>query len=297
MTTPHLAIKTVAVIGAGAWGTTLARHLAIKGFAVNLWAHEPEVVEAINLKSENSLYLSGISLPKQLKPTSSLKEATHEVNLIVLAPPSHTLRSTLQKMIPFLSNPLPIVIATKGIEEGSLKLMTQVAEELLTASWVEVITVLTGPSFATEVCQNKPTTVLLAGQSPTLNSQLQSIFMTSFFRVYTSTDLIGSQIGGALKNVMAIAAGLIDGLELGLNARAALIARGLTEVIRLGVALDADARTLYGLAGLGDLVATCSSDLSRNRYVGEELSKGRLLNEILAPRAQARQNFGNWEKV
>ena len=190
------------------------------------------------------------------------------------------MRSVLTKMQPILSEPLPIVVATKGIEEDTLKLMSQVLNELLPATWAPGITILTGPSFAKEVCQSKPTTILLAGQDSTLLAKLQTVFKTSFFRVYTSSDMIGAQLGGALKNVMAIAAGVVDGLNLGANARAALITRGLAEIIRLGSALGADVHTFYGLSGLGDLFATCVSSHSRNWKLGYSIGSGKSVDQF-----------------
>ena len=191
------------------------------------------------------------------------------------------MRSVVRELTPSLSEPLPIVVASKGIEEESNQLMSQVLDELLPPDWARKITVLTGPSFAAEVSRDKPTTILLAGQDAALTAHLQMVFMSTAFRVYTGTDLIGAQLGGALKNVMAIAAGVVDGLDLGLNARAALITRGLAEVIRLGVALGADVHTFYGLSGLGDLVLTCTGALSRNHAVGLQLGQGRRLEDIL----------------
>lgn len=280
MTTSYPAIHTASVIGAGAWGTTLARHLVNQGLAVRLWAYEKEVVGSINLKGENSLFLPGIPLPKALSSTHSLQDAVAGTGLIVLAVPSHAMRPVLQDLKPFLSDPVPVVVASKGIEEASHQLMSQVLDELL-PDWVQGITVLTGPSFAAEVSRDKPTTVLLAGRDTALTAHLQMVFMSASFRVYTGTDVIGAQLGGALKNVMAIAAGAVDGLDLGLNARAALITRGLAEVIRLGVALGADVHTFYGLSGLGDLVLTCTGALSRNHAVGLQLGQGRRLEDIL----------------
>jgi glycerol-3-phosphate dehydrogenase (NAD(P)+) len=281
MTTTPSTIRHAAVIGAGAWGTSLARHLAENALTVKLWAYEAEVVEAINAKKENSVFLPGVSLPTSLTATSSFTDALRDADLLLLAVPSHAMRSVINNMIPILSEALPIVVATKGIEEDTLKLMTQVLQELLPSNWAHGITVLTGPSFAAEVCQSKPTTVLLAGQDSILTAQLQTVFMTSSFRVYTGSDLIGAQLGGALKNVMAIAAGVVDGLHLGANARAALITRGLAEIIRLGVALGADVHTFYGLSGLGDLVLTCTGSLSRNYSVGFKLGQGESLDKIL----------------
>ena len=281
MMTSLPAIHTASIIGAGAWGTTLARHLVNQGLTVKLWAYENEVVESINLKRENSLFLPGITLPKALSATHSLQDAVAGTGLIVLTVPSHAMRPVVRQLTPSLSDPLPIVVATKGIEEESNQLMSQVLNELLPSDWADRITVLTGPSFAAEVSRDKPTTILLAGQDAGLTAHLQMVFMSASFRVYTGTDLIGAQLGGALKNVMAIAAGVVDGLELGLNARAALITRGLAEVIRLGVALGADVHTFYGLSGLGDLVLTCTGSLSRNHAVGLQLGRGRRLEDIL----------------
>ncbi len=280
MTTSYPAIHTASVIGAGAWGTTLARHLVNQGLAVKLWAYEKEVVGSINLKGENALFLPGVTLPKELSATHSLQDAVAGTGLIVLAVPSHAMRAVVGQLKPSLSDPLPIVVASKGIEEESHQLMSQVLDELLPER-VQGITVLTGPSFAAEVSWDKPTTVLLAGQDAALTAHLQTVFMSTSFRVYTGTDVIGAQLGGALKNVMAIAAGVVDGLDLGLNARAALITRGLAEVIRLGVALGADVHTFYGLSGLGDLVLTCTGALSRNHAVGLQLGQGRRLEDIL----------------
>ena len=274
-------IHTASVIGAGAWGTTLARHLVNQGLTVKLWAYEKEVVGSINLKGENSLFLPGVTLPEAISATHSLQDAVAGTGLIVLAVPSHAMRPVIRELIPSLSEPLPIVVASKGIEDESNQLMSQVLDELLPPDWARKITVLTGPSFATEVSQDKPTTVLLAGQDAGLTAHLQMVFMSASFRVYTGTDVIGAQLGGALKNVMAIAAGVVDGLDLGLNARAALITRGLAEVIRLGVALGADVHTFYGLSGLGDLVLTCTGTLSRNHAVGLQLGRGRRLEDIL----------------
>ncbi len=281
MTISLPAIHTASVIGAGAWGTTLARHLVNRGLTVKLWAYENEVVETVNLKRENTLFLPGITLPKGLSATHSLQDAVIDTGLIVLAVPSHAMRPVVRQLISSLSEPVPIVVASKGIEEETHQLMSQVLDELLPSDWANGTAVLTGPSFAAEVSRDKPTTILLAGQDAGLTAHLQTVFISTAFRVYTGTDLIGAQLGGALKNVMAIAAGVVDGLELGLNARAALITRGLAEVIRLGVALGADVHTFYGLSGLGDLVLTCTGALSRNHAVGLQLGRGRRLEDIL----------------
>lgn len=274
-------VRNVSVVGAGAWGTTLARHLAQKGLSVNLWAFEPKTVESIKATRQNSLYLPGVSLPENIQPSSELSVVIQNAELLILTVPSHAMRTTIESLFPFVTRPIPTVIATKGIEEGSCKLMSQVISDIVPEEWSPFLSVLSGPSFATEVCAGKPTTILLAGQNFDLITHLQSLLMATYFRVYTAKDIIGAQLGGALKNVMAIAAGIVDGLDLGLNARAALITRGLAEMIRLGLAMGADVQTLYGLSGLGDLVLTCTGSLSRNYTVGFKLGRGQTLEECL----------------
>ena len=271
-----------AVIGAGAWGTTLARLLAQQGFSVRIWAYEHEVVDAIRVKHENTRFLPGVCLPETLAATGSLEQAVDQVSLIVFAVPSHAARSVLQQLAPLLTGHTPLISVTKGIEEDTLLLMAQVMQETLLPAMHASITVLSGPSFAAEVCKGLPTAVTLAGEDAELVRKLQSWLMTPAFRVYAATDLIGVQLGGALKNVMAIAAGIVDGLGLGHNARAALVTRGLSEMIRLGTAMGADLRTFYGLSGVGDLVLTCTGTLSRNHAVGVRLGQGESLERILA---------------
>ena len=275
-------INKIGVIGAGAWGTALAKHLAEKGLAVRLWAYERDVVNAINSSHENPIFLKGVNLPPGLTATSSLVETVTGRDGVVFAVPSHLTRSVLHQLAPYLSEPLPFVCATKGIEETTAKLMTQVMEDELPLSMHHSLMVLSGPSFASEFSTGKPTAVCLAGPDQHLVRQFQSALMTPGLRVYADTDVIGVQLGGALKNVMALAAGVIDGLDLGLNARAALITRGLTEIIRLGAAMGADPRTFYGLSGVGDLVLTCTGTLSRNHSVGVRLGQGEKLETILA---------------
>jgi len=266
--------QVISVIGAGAWGTALAHLLATKGFNIRLWAHEPEVVETIQTTRVNSWYLPDVVLPNSIQATNSLADAVQGTDLVVLAVPSHVLSSLMSTLRPFLRQVIPITIATKGIEQETLQLMSQVVEGQLPQPWHTSLTVLTGPSFAAEVSRWKPTTILLAGRDFNLVNRLQQVFLTPQFRVYAGRDVIGAQLGGALKNVMAIAAGIVDGLDLGFNARAALITRGLAEMIRLGRALGADTATFYGLSGLGDLVLTCTGPLSRNYQVGIQLAKG-----------------------
>ena len=266
--------RVLSVIGAGAWGTALAHLLAAKGFNIRLWAHEPEVAEIIQRTRENSWYLPEVVLPNSIQATTSLPDCVQGTDLIVLAVPSHAMANIVKQLCRLLKEPLPLTIATKGIEEGTLQLMSQVSESHLPQAWHPSITILTGPSFASEVSRWKPTTILLAGRDFNLVNGLQQVFITPQFRVYAGRDIIGAQLGGALKNVMAIAAGIVDGLDLGSNARAALITRGLAEMIRLGRAMGADIATFYGLSGLGDLVLTCTGALSRNYQVGMHLAKG-----------------------
>ena len=271
----------VAVIGAGAWGTALARHLARKGLSVRLWAYEREVVDGIRATRENTIFLSGVKLPSSLHVTESLQEAVQDIDLLLFAVPSHAARSVLHQLGPLLPHSIPIVSATKGIEENTFKLMSQVVHDTLPPHLHPTVCVLSGPSFAIEVCRDQPTAIVLAGQEPAIVRALQHVFMAPCFRVYAGTDVIGVQLGGALKNVVALAAGVVDGLDLGHNARAALITRGLAEMIRLGVALGADPKTFYGLSGVGDLVLTCTGPLSRNHTVGLRLGHGETLSDIL----------------
>jgi glycerol-3-phosphate dehydrogenase (NAD(P)+) len=275
-------IQKVCVIGAGAWGTALAKHLAEKGLAVRLWAYEHDVVNDINTTHENQVFLKGVALPHSLIATSSLVDAITDCDGVLFAVPSHAIRSVLHELATCLPTSLPLVCATKGIEEDTAKLMTHVMEDELPPSMHRSLMVLSGPSFASELSAGQPTAVCLAGPDDQLVRRFQHALMTPVFRVYADTDMIGVQLGGALKNVMALAAGVIDGLDLGLNARAALITRGLAEIIRLGVPMGADPRTFYGLSGVGDLVLTCTGTLSRNHSVGVRLGRGEKLEAILA---------------
>lgn len=274
-------IKTISVVGAGAWGTALAKHLAQKGFTIRLWAHEHDVVSAINSTHENPVFLKGVALPRNLVATSSLAESVEGCDGILFVVPSHVGRPVLQDLAHCVTNPVPLISATKGIEEGTAKLMTQVMEEVLPEGMRRSLMALSGPSFAAELSAGQPTAVCLAGRDEQLVCRFQATLMTPGFRVYADTDVLGVQLGGALKNVMALAAGVVDGLGLGLNARAALITRGLAEIVRLGTAMGADPRTFYGLSGVGDLVLTCTGELSRNYTVGVRLGRGERLDAIL----------------
>jgi glycerol-3-phosphate dehydrogenase (NAD(P)+) len=275
-------IHRIGVIGAGAWGTALAKHLAAKGLETRLWAYEREVVDAINGKHENPVFLPGVALPPSLVATGSLSDLTEQSEGLFFVVPSHVARPVLRELVRSLSTTIPFISATKGIEEDTLYVMTQVMAEMLPADMQRDVMVLSGPSFASEVSAGKPTALCLAGTNEAMVKQFQGALMTSAFRVYADGDPLGVQLGGALKNVMALAAGVVDGLGLGHNARAALITRGLAEMVRLGVAMGADARTFYGLSGMGDLVLTCTGALSRNHTVGVCLGKGERLEAILS---------------
>lgn len=275
-------ITRIGVIGAGAWGTALAKHLAEKGLLVRLWAYEREVVDSIRASRENRLFLPGVILPRSLTATHILGEAVQDCDGLLFAVPSHVARPVLREMAPLLSSGLPIVSATKGVEEDSLQLISQIMDDVLPRHMRDRILVLSGPSFAAEVSQGQPTALCLAGRDGELVAAFQAACMTPALRIYADSDLIGVQLGGALKNVMALAAGVVDGLGLGHNTRAALITRGLAEMVRLGTAMGADPRTFYGLSGVGDLVLTCTGTLSRNHTVGVRLGGGEKLETVLS---------------
>lgn len=270
----------VTVLGAGSWGTTLAGLLADKGLDVTLWAREDEVCSSINSQHENTVFLPGVALPESLKASGSLKEALFGASLVVSVVPTQYLRAVLEEAREFVSPEVLVVSATKGIEISSLRTPSGIISEVLGPGGFGELAVLSGPSFAKEVAKKLPAAVTVASVSAEAAGKTQEIFSTSYFRVYTNTDVIGVEIGGALKNVVAIASGISDGLALGLNARAALITRGLAEITRLGVSLGSNPETFYGLSGLGDLVLTCTGALSRNYTVGVEIGKGEGLDEI-----------------
>lgn len=275
--------ERVAVIGAGSWGTALTKPLADRGGQVNLWGHRAEHVELIKKERENKTYLPGYYLADNIEPIADLKEAVRGCPLVVMVVPSHVYREVFQGLAPHLMTGTCVVSATKGIENNTLKTMTQVMAEVLSFQDTTVqVGVLSGPSFAKEVAAGIPTAVTLAALEIETAQQVQQIFSTERFRVYASSDVIGLELGGALKNIVAIAAGICDGLGYGTNTRAALITRGLAEITRLGVKMGASPLTFSGLGGLGDLVLTCTGDLSRNRTVGLKLGQGKKLSEILA---------------
>lgn len=277
--------ENIAVIGAGSWGTALAILLGNKGFGVSLWAHRPDHVAALLRDRENTSYLPGFPLPDTVRPTADLAQAVTGKPVVVMVVPSHVYREVFTRLAPHLALDAAIISATKGIENETLRTMNQVMAEVLATKnpgFRGQLGVLAGPSFAREVAAGIPTAVTVA--APTIEGArfFQDIFHTERFRVYAGTDVIGMELGGALKNIVAIAAGICDGLGYGTNTRAALITRGLAEITRLGVAMGAKPLTFSGLAGMGDLVLTCTGDLSRNRQVGLKLGQGKTLQQILA---------------
>jgi len=273
--------QRIGVVGAGSWGTTLANLLAKKGFNVTLWAFEEDLVQSIATKRENTLYLPGITLSQNIVPTSSLKEACQHKDILISATPSQVARQVMEKYCSFLSPQVKVVSATKGIENKTLLIMSEVLREALSLKDGEQIAVLSGPSFALEVSREMPTAVTIASENRPLAGQLQHIFSTPYFRTYASPDVVGVELGGALKNVIAIATGISDGLGFGHNTRAALITRGLAEISRLALKMGANPKTLSGLTGMGDLILTCTGELSRNRAVGIKLGEGKGLTHIL----------------
>ena len=279
---PRTEPERIAVIGAGSWGTALANHLAECGHMVALWARDENLARRLQSERQNEPYLPGVRLQPQVTPTNDLKAAIGESTVFVSALPSHAVRTVWRLMAPSLPRAGTLVSATKGIEAGSLMTMSQVLRDLLPAGSSLEVAVLSGPSFAHEVCNRAPTAVVVAAHDLRCAEAVQQKFSTAAFRVYTSSDMIGVELGGALKNVMALAAGVCDGLRLGANTRAALITRSLAEMTQLGVALGARPQTFAGLSGLGDLVLTCTGERSRNHRVGVELGQGRKLPAILS---------------
>lgn len=276
-------MSRIAIIGAGAWGTGLAIVLGRNGnHEVRLWAHEKEVRDSISARRINELFLPGQLIPTPVSPTGSFEEALQGAEIVVSVMPSQHCRALFQQMLPHLDPAMLFVSATKGLEETTLLRMTEVASQVVASSFTPRIGALSGPSFAREVARGDPTAITVASKDAELAETIQREFSDSRFRLYTNDDIVGVELGGALKNIVAIAAGVCDGLGLGHNSVAALITRGLTEITRLAVACGGRPETMAGLAGLGDLVLTCTGGLSRNRSVGVELGRGRKLPEIIA---------------
>jgi glycerol-3-phosphate dehydrogenase (NAD(P)+) len=274
-------VSRAAVVGAGSWGTALANLLAKKGTDTVLWSFEPDVAESIERDHVNTRYLEGVALDPRLRATADMAEALRGASLVVSVSPSHVVRRVMAQAAGHLDDGALVVSASKGIENESLKTMDGVLADVLPAEAARRAAYLSGPSFALEVALEHPTAVTIASEDLEAARAAQDAFQTAYFRVYTSTDVAGVELGGSLKNVVAIAAGMVDGLGFGNNTRAALITRGLAEITRLGVAMGAEPRTFAGLAGMGDLILTCTGALSRNRSVGFELGKGRKLDDIL----------------
>ena len=274
--------NSIGVIGAGGWGTALAKLLADKGEDVVLWCHGEGSYRAISENRENRTYLPGISLPPQLRATRSLEEAVAGKELVLCALPSHVVRSVLAQVSSQLGAEAILLCGTKGLEEETLRTMAELFVDIFGAERKRRHAFLSGPTFALEVARQLPAAVTVAADDDSVARAVQQKLSTGYLRVYTSRDVIGVQIGGVVKNVIAIAAGISDGLQLGQNARAALVTRGLAEMTRLAVRMGADPLTLAGLPGLGDLILTCAGDLSRNRAVGLQIAGGKTLLEITA---------------
>ncbi len=272
----------VAVLGAGAWGTALAKVLADKLHPTTLWAHDAAHAAVIDETRTNERYLKGFALPPSLHATADLGEALRGAELVVVVVPSHALRGVMREARALIPSEALVCSASKGIENDSLMLMSEVLEAELGHDAVRRFTYLSGPSFAKETAAGMPTAVVVAGTSEQETHAVQHAFATERFRVYWSDDVPGVEIGGALKNVVAIAAGIVDGIGFGHNSRAALITRGLAEISRIAVRKGANPLTLMGLSGMGDLVLTCTGELSRNRTVGFELGRGKTLDDVLA---------------
>ncbi|OGU07814.1 MAG: glycerol-3-phosphate dehydrogenase [Gemmatimonadetes bacterium RBG_16_66_8] len=279
----------VGVVGGGSWGTTLADHLARRGHQVSIWAREAEVVDAINRAHVNAIFLPDAPLAPSLSASGDIAAVVARADVVLCVTPSHVMRRVGAEVGAALTGEPIVVSASKGLEPETLETMTSVLEEAVPRSSVVA---LSGPTFAREVYARQPTAVVAASHDPMAAERVQQVFSSGHFRVYTSGDVVGVQLGGALKNVIAIAAGILEGMGLGHNTRAALITRGLAEMIRLGEAMGADPTTFAGLAGLGDLVLTATGGLSRNRSLGVEIGQGRKLAEILAERRTVAEGVG-----
>lgn len=272
----------IGVVGAGSWGTALANLLALKGFLIDLWAFEKEVKDQIESVKMNSEFLPGVSLSDRIIPSNDIKSVVMGKDLVLVVVPSHVMRETAQHIREHILKDTIIVSASKGIENKTHLTMSGVLREILYETNEDAFAVLSGPSFAREVVKKVPTVVAVASKNPKVAGYVQHVFATPYFRVYTNNDMVGVEMGGSVKNVIAIAAGIIEGLGLGLNTRAALITRGLTEIRRLGLKLGANPRTFAGIAGVGDLVLTCTGNVSRNHTVGKKIGEGMKLNDILS---------------
>jgi len=266
-------VRKIAILGAGSWGTALALQAARNGCQTLLWGHRPDHIATLARDRQNSQYLPGIAFPENLSVTADLAEVAAFSNLILVSVPSHAFKDTLLQLKPYSSAAIKIALATKGFNSDDGSLLHKIVAEIFTAQ--TPVAVLSGPTFAREVAANLPTAITIASSTPDFSGQLADILHSGHFRTYTSDDIIGVQVGGAVKNVLAIAAGIADGLGFGANTRAALITRGLHEIIRLGVKMGGKQDTFMGLAGLGDLILTCTDNQSRNRRFGLALGQGK----------------------
>ncbi|MBL8213681.1 MAG: NAD(P)-dependent glycerol-3-phosphate dehydrogenase [Bryobacterales bacterium] len=273
---------SLAIIGGGSWGTALAVVLAPRFEKVTLWVHEPDLCARMAASRENDVFLPGVRLPDSVTPFNHLETAAAEASIVLIVTPSHHVRAVASRLAPHLHPGMLFVSAAKGLEQGTLLRVSQVLDEVLSPHFSPRIVVLSGPSFAREVAAGEPAAIAVASTDEDAAAQVQEAFRGPTFRPYRNHDPVGVEIGAALKNVIAIAAGVCHGLGLGSNAKAALITRGLAEITRLAVAMGGNPRTLSGLAGLGDLVLTCTGELSRNRRVGRELAAGKPLADILS---------------
>uniref|UniRef100_A0A832G8N4 Glycerol-3-phosphate dehydrogenase [NAD(P)+] n=1 Tax=Ignavibacterium album TaxID=591197 RepID=A0A832G8N4_9BACT len=271
----------VSVLGAGGWGTTLAVLLHYNGHNVTLWEYKKSYAKELSKRRENKIYLPGIIIPDEVKITSDLEESTLAKNLIVLAVPSQFLRKVVEKIDYHSIKDTILVSVSKGIEKETLMTMSQMMKDVHHRLSKEQIGVLSGPSHAEEVSKRIPTAVVAASIEKETSKTIQTVFMNSFFRVYSSTDILGVELGGAFKNVIAIGAGIVDGAGFGDNTKAAIMTRGVAEISRLGLVMGARPETFAGLSGMGDLIVTCMSKHSRNRYVGEQIGRGKKLKEVL----------------
>ncbi len=271
----------ISVLGAGGWGTTLAILLFYNGHDVTLWEYQKHYVKILNKTRENPIYLPGVKIPPEIKITHDLEEISDRKNMLVLAVPSQFLRSVVKNFNPRDIKNSILVNVAKGIENKSLMTMSQMLKDEIPSLDDEQLGILSGPSHAEEVSKRIPTAVVAASKSLDTSKSIQGAFMTSYFRVYSSTDILGVEMGGSFKNVIAIGAGIIDGAKFGDNTKAAIMTRGVAEIARLGVAMGASPETFAGLSGMGDLIVTCMSRHSRNRYVGEMIGAGKKLKEVL----------------
>lgn len=278
----EVADMKIGVVGAGSWGTALANLLATKGFAVDHWVYETEVMQQMRETRENRRFLPGVILSDNLHPTGDLESVVAGKNLVLVVTPSHVTRRTIERCGQAVGERTIVVTASKGIENQTHLTMSGVLAQVIPGLSANRLAVLTGPSFAKEVARQVATVVTVASRDADTAALVQQVFVTPYFRVYTIDDMIGAELGAAVKNVIAIAAGVIDGLGLGLNTRAALITRGLVEIRRLGLAMGAQPRTFTGLAGVGDLILTCTGDLSRNHTIGKRIGEGNKLKDLLA---------------